>query len=183
MIDSSSGELWRVVAILVFGFLSIVPVIISQQMYPRMAFRYGETGDLISLLPMIAKQSFSAFGVTLPIIIIAYLLVPHFVTTFMPQYSQGVWPSRILLVGVLFLPLSGGMANFLNTIDKQLYYMIIQAAAVIINIAIGTLFVRCGWGLIGVAWAGAITYFLYSFFIGITGYMIIVKKVRFHKGD
>ena len=94
------------IAILVFGILSIVPVTISQQIYPRMAFRFGETGDLISLLPMIAKQSFSAFGVTLPIIIIAYLLVPHFVINFMPQYSQGVWPSRILLIGLLFLPTS-----------------------------------------------------------------------------
>ena len=169
------------IAILVFGILSIVPVTISQQIYPRMAFRFGETGDLISLLPMIAKQSFSAFGVTLPIIIIAYLLVPHFVINFMPQYSQGVWPSRILLIGLLFLPLAGGVANFLNTIDKQLYYLIIQAAAVIINIAIGILFVRCGWGLIGVAWAGTITYFLYSFFLGITCYVIILKKVRFHK--
>jgi O-antigen/teichoic acid export membrane protein len=171
------------VAILVFGIVSIVPVIISQQMYPRIAFRYGETGDLISLLPMIAKQSFSAFGVTLPIIIITYLLVPHFVTTFMPQYSQGVWPSRILLIGVLFLPIAGGVANFLNTVDKQLYYMIVQAAAVIINIAIATIFVRYGWGLIGVAWAGAITYFLYSFILGLTGYMIILKKVKFHKSN
>lgn len=167
------------VAILVFGILSVIPIVISQQMYPRMAFRYGETGDSISLLPMIAKQSFSAFGVTLPIIIIAYLLVPYFVTTFMPQYSQGILPSRILLIGLLFLPLAGGVANFINTIDKQFYYLIIQAAAVIINLVFGTLFVRFGWGLAGVAWAGAITYFLYSLLLCITGYLIIMKEVRF----
>jgi O-antigen/teichoic acid export membrane protein len=167
------------VAILVFGILSIIPIVISQQMYPRMAFRYGETRDSISLFPMIAKQSFSAFGITLPIIIISYLLIPHFVATFMPQYSQGILPSRILLIGLLFLPLAGGVANFLNTIDKQFYYLIIQAVTIIINLIIGTLFVRFGWGLTGVAWAGVITYFLYSFLLCTTGYLIIVKKIRF----
>jgi Na+-driven multidrug efflux pump len=147
-----------------------------------MAFRYGETCDSISLLPMIAKQSFSAFGVTLPIIIIAYFLVPHFVTTFMPQYSQGILPARILLIGLLFLPLAGGVANFINTIDRQFYYLIIQAAAVIINFVLGTLLVRFGWGLAGVAWAGAITYFLYSLLLCITGYLIIMKEVQLRSG-
>ena len=170
------------VAILVFGILSVIPLVISQQIYPRMAFRYGETCDSISLLPMIAKQSFSAFGVTLPIIIIAYFLVPHFVTTFMPQYSQGILPARILLIGLLFLPLAGGVANFINTIDRQFYYLIIQAAAVIINFVLGTLLVRFGWGLAGVAWAGAITYFLYSLLLCITGYLIIMKEGQLRSG-
>ena len=169
------------VAILVFGILSIIPVVISQQMYPRMAYRYGETHNSDDLLPMIAKQSLSAFAVTLPIIGLAYFLIPHFVAYFMPQYSQGVLPSRILLIGLLFLPLAGGMANFLNTIDKQFYYLIIQAVTVIINFILGTLFVRFGLGLTGVAWAGAITYFLYSLLLCITGYLIILRGIQSQK--
>jgi O-antigen/teichoic acid export membrane protein len=170
------------VAILIFGVLSIVPIVISQQMYPRMAYRYGETGSSFSLFPMIAKQSLSAFAVTLPIIAIAYILIPFFVSAFMPQYSEGISPARILLIGLFFLPLVGGVANFLNTIDKQFYYMLVQAVAIVIKFVFAVLFVNLGWGLEGVAWAGAATYFLYTLFLCFTGYMIVMKKIR-HQRD
>jgi O-antigen/teichoic acid export membrane protein len=166
------------VAILIFGVLSIVPIVISQQMYPRMAYRYGKTGSSFSLFPMIAKQSLSAFAVTLPMIAIAYILIPFFVSQFMPQYSEGISPARILLVGLFFLPLVGGVANFLNTIDKQFYYMLVQAAAIVIKFVFAVLFVNLGWGLKGVAWAGAATYFLYTLFLCFTGCMIVMKKIR-----
>ncbi|MGD9176688.1 MAG: oligosaccharide flippase family protein [Desulfobacterales bacterium] len=164
------------VAILTFGVLSIIPIVISQQMYPRMAYHYGEKGSSLAIIPMIAKQSLAALSVTLPIIIMAYLLVPLFVSSFMPQYSEGILPARILLIGLFFLPLAGGVANFLNTIDKQFYYMIIQAVAVVINFSLATVFVRNGLGLNGVAWAVSISYFLYTLLLSLTGYMIITKK-------
>ena len=169
------------VAILIFGVLSIVPIVISQQMYPRMAYRYGETGSSFSLFPMIVKQSLSAFAVTLPIIAIAYILIPFFVSEFMPQYSEGISPARILLIGLFFLPLVGGVANFLNTIDKQFYYMLVQAVAIVIQFVFAVLFVNLGWGLEGVAWAGATTYFLYTLFLCFTGCMIVMKKIRYQK--
>jgi O-antigen/teichoic acid export membrane protein len=168
------------VAILIFGALSIVPIVISQQMYPRMAYRYGETGSSISLLPMIAKQSLSAFAAILPLIAIAYLFVPFFVSEFMPQYSEGILPARIALIGLFILPLAGGVANFLNTIDKQLYYMLVQAVAVVINFILATLFINFGWGLSGVAIAGAMTYFLYTLTLCLVGYVIVIKKIGHH---
>jgi O-antigen/teichoic acid export membrane protein len=166
------------VAILIFGILSIVPIVISQQMYPRMLYRYAETESFQAIVPMIAKQSLSAFSVTFPLIVVAYFGVPYFVSTFMPQYSQGIIPARILLIGMLFLPLTGGVANFLNTIEKQLYYMLVQAAAVIINFVMATLFVNFGLGLNGVAWAVSISYFLYALILCFTGYIVVTKKIR-----
>ena len=166
------------VAILLFGVLSVVPIVISQQMYPRMAYLYGKTSSSFSLFPMIAKQSLSSFAATIPLIAIAYLFIPFFVSVFMQQYSDGISPARITLIGLLFLPLAGGIANFLNTIDKQFFYMLVQAVAVVIKFALAILFVNLGWGLEGVAWAGAMTYFLYTLTLCVVGYMIVMKKIR-----
>ena len=166
------------VAILIFGVLSIVPIVISQQMYPRMAYRYGKTGSSFSLFPMIAKQSLSAFAATIPIIAIAYFFIPFFVSVFMPQYSYGILPARITLIGLLFIPLAGGVANFLNTIDKQLFYMLVQAVAVVVNFVLSIFFINLGWGLTGVATAGAFTYFSYTFTLCLVGYVIVIRKSK-----
>jgi O-antigen/teichoic acid export membrane protein len=37
--------------------------------------------------------------------------------------------STISLISLLFLPLIGGVGNFLNVIDKQIYYLLVQAVA------------------------------------------------------
>jgi O-antigen/teichoic acid export membrane protein len=169
------------VSILIFGALSIVPLVISQQMYPRMAYRYGETGSTFSLLPMIATQSLSAFTATLPLIVIAYFFVPFLVSEFMPQYSEGILPARITLIGLLIFPLAGGVANFLNTIGKQFFYMLVQAVAVVINFFLATLFINFGWGLNGVAIAGAMTFFLYTSALCVGGFVIVIKQMRQHR--
>ena len=96
----------------------------------------------------------------------------------MPQYSYGILPARITLIGLLFIPLAGGVANFLNTIDKQLFYMLVQAVAVVVNFVLSIFFINLGWGLTGVATAGAFTYFSYTFTLCLVGYVIVIRKSK-----
>lgn len=147
-------------AILCVSVLSLFPAIIGQQMYPRMAFRYGETGNKKSLGPMIIRQTWLAIVVTVPIILLTFVFLPWLVEYILPEYKQGVLPAQILLIGLLFIPMAGGAANFLNTVNKQVYYLAVQAVAILLNISLSILLVET-YGLTGVAVGAAITYGLY----------------------
>lgn len=159
-------------AILAIGVLGLLPSVIGQQMYPRMAYRYGETHNKKALKPIIVRQSIMSMAVTIPILALVFISLPYMVETFLPEYRLGVIPARILLVGLAFLPLSGGFTNFLNTVDKQMYYLAVQVAALVVNLSLNLLFVRLDFGLSGVSLAAAITYFLYSMALIASGYIV-----------
>jgi O-antigen/teichoic acid export membrane protein len=156
-------------AILSVSILSLLPAVISQQLYPRMAFLYGSTGEKRSLLPIVLRQSLASTGVTLPLIAAAFLLMPFLVETFLPDYAAGIRAARIVLVGLAFLPLAGGFGNYLNTVGRQVIYLAIISAAILLNLVLDIIFVKNGMGINGAAMGAAITYFIYSLVLITTG--------------
>ena len=133
-------------AIICLAALGLLPSVISQQMYPRMAFQYGINRDERGLWPLALRQSAVSTLVTLPVLALVYLALPTLVTRFLPAYMAGLAPARILLIGLAFIPLAGGVGNFLNTVGRQVTYMIVQACAVVLNLGLDVLFVKLGWG-------------------------------------
>jgi len=156
-------------AILSVSILSLLPAVISQQLYPRMAFRFGSTGEKRSLLPIVLRQSLASMGVTLPLITAVFLSMPFFVETFLPDYVAGIRAARIVLVGLAFLPLTGGFGNYLNTVGRQVLYLLIISTAIVLNLGLDILFVKKGMGINGVAMGAAITYFIYTLVLITTG--------------
>jgi len=165
-------------AILCLGVLSLLPAVVTQQMYPRMAFLFGQTRNKRALLPLITRQSLMGTAVTIPILVVVYVVLPFLVDWYMPAYRPGIEPARILLVGLGFIPLAGGVGNFLNTVGKQGYYLAVQAGAVFINLCLDVLFVKLGWGLNGVALGAAISYVLYTIILIIVGLWVMRRAGR-----
>lgn len=149
------------IAILTNSTVSLIPLTIGQQLYPRMAFEYGKTSSIKQLIPIIYRQTRMATAFTIPIIVGLFMILPYFTQHFLPQYTNGIKASRIILIGLFFLPFGGGVANFLNTINKQLYYLLIQFFAVIINLTFSIYLTACGFGLEGVALSNVVTNIFY----------------------
>lgn len=149
-------------AIMAMGFLSLVPIVIAQQIYPRMAETFGNTSSYSALKKWILRQIIMALSVTVPLVIGVYLIFPLIVERFLPAYMPGITAMKILLIGLLFLPLAGGFGNFLNTVGKQIYYMTVQGFAVLVNLGLNITFVKMGLGINGVAMGTAITYVTYG---------------------
>jgi O-antigen/teichoic acid export membrane protein len=160
-------------AILCLGVLSLLPAVVSQQMYPRMAFKFGQTRNKRALLPLIIRQSLMSTVVTVPILVLVYAILPFLVDRYIPEYRLGIEPARILLVGLGFIPLAGGVENLLNTVGKQGYYLAVQAGAIFINLCLDILFVKLGWGLNGVALGAAISYALYAIILIVVGLWVM----------
>lgn len=159
-------------AIMVSSMVELLPMVIAQQIYPRMAYRFGETGDVGALKSLIIKQVVWSTTIVMPVLVIAYLGLPEFVERLLPNYQPGVKPACIVLWGLACLSLSGGIGNFLNTIGKQNYYLMVQFIAVILNFLIGVLLVRLGMGLIGVASGFSLSLFIYTIMLVAVGWWI-----------
>jgi len=160
-------------AIIVMGFLSLVPMVLAQQIYPRMAETYGQTSSYTDLKKWIISQTIMALGVTVPLLVGVYFIFPLIVERFLPAYMPGITAMKIILIGLLFLPIAGGFGNFLKTVDKQLYYMAVQGTAIAMNIGFNMVFVKMGWGINGVALGTALTYILYSSILALVSKRII----------
>ena len=149
-------------AIMVLGVLSLIPMVVAQQMYPRMAEAWGRTSDAGDVLRWALRQTGMALAFTAPLVLVLYFAAPPLIEAFLPAYTEGVAPVKIILFGPLFLALSGGFANLLNTLDKQVYYLAVQAAALLVNVGLNVMFVRAGMGISGIALGTTLTYALYG---------------------
>jgi len=166
-------------AIMVIGFLSLVPMVIAQQIYPRMAETYGWTSSYTDLKKWIIRQFIMALGVTAPLLVGVYFIFPLIVERFLPAYMPGITAMKIILIGILFLSMTGGFGNFLNTVDKQVYYMAVQGFAVLVNLVLNITFVKIGLGINGVALGTAITYLIYTIvLLAVT--MVVYKRSTHH---
>lgn len=156
-------------AIMMLGIVSLIPMVIAQQMYPRMAEAWGRTGDPKAVLGWALKQASMATVVTLPLIVLLYLTASPLIANFLPVYSPGIGAMKVILIGPLFLALSGGFGNALNTLDKQAYLLGVQAAAILVNVGLNIVFIRAGLGITGVALGTSLTFVTYGLGVSALG--------------
>ena len=160
-------------AIMVMGFLTLVPIVIAQQIYPRMAEAYGQASNYDALKKWLVRQVIMGVGVTFPLIVGTYFIFPPGVQRFLPAYVPGIAAMKTILIGPLFLPIAGGCGNFLNTVNKQVYNMAVQGFAILIDVALNITFVKMGLGINGVALGTALTYMSYSLILALVTIRII----------
>lgn len=158
-------------AILVFGMMVLIPRIISQQIYPRMAMDWGRTPSKETLSNWSSKQTKYVSLIIVPLFLIVVFLFPLLIRYLLPEYIPGIPALRIIAIGALFLPFSTGWGNVLIIIDKQIYYLYVILSAVILNIVFNFIFVRLGYGIEGIALGTVLSFSLYNFML-----MVIARK-------
>ena len=139
----------------------LLPTIIADQFYPRMARTYGKTREHGVVKLLLLKQVVIKFAVTIPLIMVIYFISPPLIKLYLPKYVPGIKVARIILFGLLFLPIAYSMGGFLNILNKQILYLAVQILAVFINLGLSIYCVKKGMGLKGVATAAVITYAVY----------------------
>jgi O-antigen/teichoic acid export membrane protein len=159
---------YGLVAIAVSSLL-LLPGIVSQQYYPRLAFAHGAGLGGNALLAFATRQSLISGGFTamaaLPTALIAWFAIPRI----LPAYDEAVVPLLIVLIGLSIYGLGAAYGDLLNTIGAQRLYLAIQALALAVNISLSVLFLRAGLGLLGVATATTISMTVYAILLILSG--------------
>jgi O-antigen/teichoic acid export membrane protein len=139
----------------------ILPGVLAQQTYPRMAIAFGETGDPRIAFRMARRQNRIAILLAVPAVLAVGLGLIVLIPRLLPEYVDAVIPSMLLLLGLLALSAFAGWGNFLNVIGAQWEYLRMQALGLVIAIVL--MLVGAGTaGLAGIALGASVAYLAYG---------------------
>ena len=156
-------------SVLVLGSLTLIPMVVGQQIYPRMAEAWGRTSKCKELTPWIRRQVIMSIGLTTPMIVAAYIILPLIVKKYLVDYVPGIIAMKITLVAPLFWGLTSAFGNFLNTVNKQTYLLLFQALAICLNIILNIMLIRVGLGITGVAIGTTAVFIMHSLLLTVFG--------------
>jgi len=134
-----------------------------------MAEVWGRTGRVSEVMVWVRRQVMMSAGITIPVVALVLLAATPFVTRFLPDYVPGIGAMKIIVIGPLFLALAAGFGNLLNVLNRQVWYLVIQGCALLLNVTLNVILVKSGLGISGVATGTTITYALYGTVLVIAG--------------
>ena len=151
------------IAIMVSGYLIMLPNLIYSVLFPRFYESFGREGEIKKL-----KNFFET-----PTIIISYflsgiigcmiLIVPLLIRYFLPEYQAGIMSANILLLGVFFISLLGMPTYLLVALNKQKQIVGLCVFAISLAAFLNYVFIKAmHWYIEGAATAMLITYFVYA---------------------
>ncbi len=148
-------------ASLIAAAMLVVPTVVSQQTYPRMAMARGRGASADELRAMARRQGIIAVALVTPIAAaiaaFAWLGIP----LLLPAYASAAPATVVLSLGFIVLGYLTGYGNYLNVVGGQWRYLAAQlvgvASAVVLMFVGGRL-----WGLTGIAIGMAASHVVYG---------------------
>jgi len=154
-------------ALLIFRFITYLPMVVNRVVEPRLFREYGETEDIKSLKKYLLVPT-KAMATFLPLFIgIVYFISSFVIRYFMPYYMPSLGPLFIVLFGKFFLLFAPTTVSFLTAVNKQNRVPYFYLIAAFLSALLDFLVLKMGFGLRGVAFTTAIVSFLLgtSFFL------------------
>lgn len=149
------------IAIMALGAAILLPQVVAQQYYPRMAKLWGANQDLQELKEIARKQGWYALVPTALVVAAAAALGPPLIRQFLPAYAPGIPAFYITMLAPVVNTFGQGYANVLNVTDRQHIYLGVIVMAVVVN-ALSSLALGATLGLAGVAWGTVLGFATFS---------------------
>lgn len=147
-----------------FSYMVLIPSAMSQLFYVKMGKEYGANGSIGILIDISFKFSTILAAITSMIAMIAYFLLPVVVETFMPNYSNGVSASQILIIGLSIYAVTLISGNILTILKKNLALLKNSVCMCFFNVICSMAYILWGGVKIeNVALGTATSYIFYSF--------------------
>lgn len=102
-----------------FSYMVLIPSAMSQLFYAKMGKEYGKSGNVGTLVDVSMKFSAVLAAVTSLVAFVAYFFLPILVDRFMPNYSNGVPASQILILGLSVYAATLINGNILTILKKN----------------------------------------------------------------
>lgn len=148
-------------ASLVATGLQVLPNTLGMILLPRVARRYGETGDPAALRRYVWQGLGLGFVILLPAVIFFYLAMNPLTQSFFPKYLDGVPAAEITCLSMLTFAATG-VGAVITTLRSNLGLMLITGVALALVWVGGWVAVSAGAGIAGVAWVRLIAQCLYA---------------------
>ena len=117
-----------------FSYMVLIPSAMSQLFYAKMGKEYGKSGNVGTLVDVSMKFSNVLAAFTSLIAFVAYFFLPILVDRFMPNYSNGVPASQILILGMSVYAATLINGNILTILKKNTALIISAICMCIFNV-------------------------------------------------
>lgn len=147
-------------------------------LYPRVTEKYGITNNPQSLTNMF-KLPVLILSHTVPFMVaLLYIIVPLLVNQFLSKYEMGIQAAQIVIWGIFFYSLVGTVSNVIIALNKQMYIVILLGLMTILNYITGSVLIRLGFGINGVALSSFSVYLLYFFILYAIAYYLSKNSLK-----
>jgi O-antigen/teichoic acid export membrane protein len=150
MIGLTAVGYYGIVGVVMSGLL-LVPNVLGQQFYPRIAFAHGQGASGPALLRIAKEQSLIAGSVVAGIAVFVAVAAIVGIPWLLHDYTEAIAPLLVSLAGLVVFGFGSGYGNLLNAVRAHRLYLSIQAIAVVTNFGLAVTLVSLGFGLVGVA--------------------------------
>lgn len=139
--------------------LGVIPTVITQIMWPRIAEKLGSLGtDWRNVFPYIEKPTMLMAFLLPPLIGVVILAIPPATEMLLPRYVTGIAAAQISVLGVYFLGLMGIHGVFLGTSLRLFPYGVATVIGIVVGLTGSYLSASLHWGLEGMAWVKNISH-------------------------
>jgi O-antigen/teichoic acid export membrane protein len=145
----------------IFQGIMVLPGVFHQIMYPKISFKYGQTGEKRSLKSIIVTPTMYLSFFSPMILGTIYFIFPTFIKVFMPQYVSGIDAGKLIIIGMFFL-IWGTLFSHYHTVVRNIrIYFTVLFSSVCLNIVLNLIFIKLGFNIKGVALGTSISYIVY----------------------
>ncbi len=168
------------IAVFVAELIYFVPQAMAYVVYPHFLERYGKNENKDYIKNHLIQPTL-VISYLLPIMIgLVFISAPFAIYYLLPKYVYGVTSLKILVCAIFFMSIVVNSKLFLITINKERHILFLQGISIVIAVILNYIFIKGGYGIMGVAIATAITYFIYStslFFYSFKHYINRISKL------
>lgn len=170
------------VALSIQGFIYLIPNVLASTLVPYLFEEYGRTDSAVKSSHMFEKPTLIISLVCAFALAGAYLFVHLPIKYYLTQYLPGLTVLYILLMGIFSLGLIMVAGNFIVISGNEKSILWWQVVAVVLSIITNFAAIKLGYGIVGVAAATVVTYFVYSTGILFIAFSLYIKnKTRIFK--
>jgi len=153
------------IATMVHSFVIVFPGLLSSTLFPSFLQKIGRDGTHLKARSHVIKPNIIIAYIYAIIIIFVALLMPIFVKYVMPKFTQGILAAQILVIGTFFMGIKNISGQVLVGLNKIGRLIIFGAIVLVLAFLLDMVFIKLGMGIIGIALASAISFFVYSFIL------------------
>lgn len=125
---------------IIFNAIYMLPKSISQYIYPRMTYKFGQSHQSSDIGKLAFASIFGTFLILIPVVISIVASLPFLVNTFFPKYSEGIFAAQIISISVLFVSSKVGV-NALLSLRLFKFMSIYQIGSAILHVLCPLFFV------------------------------------------
>jgi O-antigen/teichoic acid export membrane protein len=149
-------------AVMASTLLATVPAAVSSVLYPRMLERFAADPEGRTMKGLLVGPLRAVSVMMLVLISSATILLPLVIRLFLPKYTASVPYIEILVPTSFFVSIAAIPGFYLTSVNKQRLQIIVLVIAASLSLVLDLIFVRAGYGAMGVACGTAAGYLVYG---------------------